>query len=73
MAAPTRAEVEAELTDVESQLRDAQVPDGRTGNTAVQLGGYRQELRTRRAELSAMLSTLDAQSGVSCGCSIREY
>ena len=73
MAAPTRAEVEAELTDVESQLRDALVPDGRTGLTSLSLGSYREALRKRRGELNAMLSVFDAQGGLSCGCSVREY
>lgn len=73
MAAPTRAELEAELESLRTELADARVPDGRTGLTSLSLSGYRAEIRRRMSEIRASLRALDAHAGLTCNDGLREY
>lgn len=73
MATPTRAELEAELESLKTELDDARVPDGRTGLTTLSLSDYRAEIRRRMSEIRASLRALDARAGLTCNDGLREF
>ncbi len=65
----TRAEVEAKLADIRSQLEDSLVPDGSTGLTRLQFGELRRELYRQEQHWLRVLGLLDRNAG----CGTREY